>query len=431
MSPAGGGLTTSNTRNSRNAKASRNGSAPTKKSTSRNAAISSQTIAVWSATPRSRPVRSAAQTPIANEATTMSMNPRSPVKARNNAATGSATSVPTVPGAIGDRPAPNPKAMKCAGCENRNLSDGAFRIGSAAEMIECRRQGLQRPAVFVPHDESCALFDAADAREREVELLRQRADVCCRSRRRSEAQLIVVAARQQAIERQAAFVAGETAIQRRRTRQRRELEACTHARGIEDVAEIAYKAVGNIDRRGRDAAQPLSKLDARCGPQQRRFALGELIGGKDYALPMMRESERSIAQGAGDEDRVTRVGAAPAQRLSRRRFAQDRHAEIERTPGRVAADQFYTVRIGQREEAARERANPRRIGVRQRTRKQRPARVRAHGRHVGQVHCKRLVPECRGVDDRKKMRSRDQHVHRYGQLAARRRREQRRVVACA
>src|SRR6266508_3256973 len=199
MSPAGGGLTTSNTRNSRNAKASRNGSAPTKKSTSRNAAISSQTIAVWSATPRSRPVRSAAQTPIANEATTMSMNPRSPVKARNNAATGSATSVPTVPGAIGDRPAPNPKAMKCAGCENRNLSDGTFRIGaSAAEMIECRRQGSQCLAVFVAYEQSPALFDAADAREREVELLRQRADVRGRARRCSEAQLIVVAARQQA-----------------------------------------------------------------------------------------------------------------------------------------------------------------------------------------------------------------------------------------
>src|SRR5438552_12547728 len=177
MSLAGGGLTTSNTRNSRNAKASRNGSAPTKKSTSRNAAISSHTIAEWSATPRSRPVRSAAQTPIANDAATMSMNPRSSVKARNNAASGSATSVPTVPGAIGDRPAPNPKAMKCAGCENRNLSDGAFRIGSPKEMIECRRQGSQCLAVFVAYEQSPALFDAADAREREIELLRQRADV--------------------------------------------------------------------------------------------------------------------------------------------------------------------------------------------------------------------------------------------------------------
>src|SRR6266536_1814566 len=181
MSLAGGGLTTSNRRNSRNAKASRKGSAPTKKSTSRNAAISSQTIAESSATPRSRPVRSAAQTPIANDAATMSMNPRSPVRARNNAASGSATSVPTVPGAIGDRPAPNPRAMKCAGCENKNLSDAALRIGLgsltlAAEMIECCRQGLQRVAVFIVHDQSCALFDAADAGERDVELFRQRAD---------------------------------------------------------------------------------------------------------------------------------------------------------------------------------------------------------------------------------------------------------------
>src|SRR3989475_4454896 len=287
MSLAGGGLTTSNTRNSRNAKASRNGSAPTKKSTSRNAAISSQTIAEWSATPRSRPVRSAAQTPIANDAATMSMNPRSSVKARNNAASGSATSVPTVPGAIGDRPAPNPKAMKCAGCENRNLSDGAFRIGlasSAAEMIECRRQGLQCLAVFVAYEQSPALSDAADAREREVELLRQRADVRGRARRCREAQLIVVAARQQAIERQAAFISGETLIQDCGTRQRRELEGCAHARSIEDVAEIADETIGNIDGGGRDAAQAISELDPGRRPQQCPFTLGELGRGKDHAL---------------------------------------------------------------------------------------------------------------------------------------------------
>ena len=144
---------------------------------------------------------------------------------------------------------------------------------------------------------------------------------------------------------------------------------------------------------------------------------------------MMRESERGIAQPAGDEDRVTRTGAAPAQRLSRRHLAQDRHAEIERTLGRITADQIHVVRIGKREETARERANPRRICVRQRARKQRPARAGTHGRHVGQVHCKRLMPECLGIDVGKKMSSRNQHVHRYGQLAARRRRKQRRIVA--
>src|SRR5438552_1591034 len=318
MNFAGGGLTTSNTRNSRNANAWRNGSAPTKKSTSRNAAISSQTIAEWSATPRSRPVRSAAHIPITNDATTLSMNPRSPVKARNNAASGNATSVPTVPGAIGDRPAPNPKAMKCAGCENRNLSDGAFRIGSgsvAVEVIECRRQGLQRFAAFVEHHESGALFDRADAREREVHLLRHHADLRRRARRRSETQLVVVAARQHTIERQTALVAGETAIQDCGTRQRRELQGCADVRGVEDVAEITDEAVGNIDRRGRDAAQPLSELDARRGPQQRRLALAELVGGKGYAAPVMRHSERRVAQRSGDEHSGTGAGARPAPPL--------------------------------------------------------------------------------------------------------------------
>ena len=197
------------------------------------------------------------------------------------------------------------------------------------------------------------------------------------------------------------------------------------------MAEITDEAVGNIDRRGRDAAQPLSELDARRGPQQRRLALAELVGGKGYAAPVMRHSERRVAQRSGDEHSVTGAGAAPAQRLSRRRLAEDRHAEVERTPGSVAADQVHTVRVGKREETARERCNPSRIGVRQGTREQRPARGGAHRRHVGQVDCKRLVPESFGIDIGKKVSSRDQHVHRDRQLAARCRREQRRIVAHA
>src|SRR5207253_188460 len=206
-------------------------------------------------------------------------------------------------------------------------------------------------------------------REREAQLLRNRADLRGRARRCGKAQLIVVATRQQAIERKAAFISGETLIQDRGTRQRRELKGCAHARSIENVTEIADEAIGNIDGGGRDAAQAISELDPWRRPQQCSFTLRKLVRGKDHALPMMRESERGIAQPAGDKDRVTRTGAAPAQRLSRRHLAQDRHAEIERTLGRITADQIHVVRIGKREETARERANPRRICVRQRARK--------------------------------------------------------------
>ena len=88
-------------------------------------------------------------------------------------------------------------------------------------------------------------------------------------------------------------------------------------------------------------------------------------------------------------------------------------------------------RVGQGEEAAREGGEPRRRRLGQRAGQQRPARQRAHRRHVGQVHRQRLVPERLGIDVGEEMPALDQHVDRDRELAARRRREQRRIVAHA
>src|SRR5437762_1546368 len=49
---------------------------------------------------------------------------------------GHATSVPTVPGAYGERPAPKPSAMACAGCENAN--PGEARGAQEARVVERR-----------------------------------------------------------------------------------------------------------------------------------------------------------------------------------------------------------------------------------------------------------------------------------------------------
>ena len=49
------------------------------------------------------------------------------------------------------------------------------------------------------------------------------------------------------------------------------------------------------------------------------------------------------------------------------------------------------VRLGEREEARGERREPRLVGVGQREREQKPARIGAHRREVGEVHRERLV----------------------------------------
>ena len=89
------------------------------------------------------------------------------------------------------------------------------------------------------------------------------------------------------------------------------------------------------------------------------------------------------------------------------------------------------MRVGQREEAARERREPDGVVVGQRAGEQRPARRRAHRRHVGQVDRERLVAELLRIDVGEEMPAVDQHVDGHRELAARRGREQRRVVADA
>jgi hypothetical protein len=64
----GGGLTISKKRKSTNAKACQYECTGVKKSTSRNATVSSHTMPPWSGRPSARPVTSQAQTPSANSA---------------------------------------------------------------------------------------------------------------------------------------------------------------------------------------------------------------------------------------------------------------------------------------------------------------------------------------------------------------------------
>src|SRR5438045_9159215 len=109
--------------------------------------------------------------------------------------------------------------MKCAGCDSRNLSDGARRIGFkvlSAEMIEGTRWRGQRLPVLISHDELAAWIDAANAGERKRELAREFLKRRLRASRRREAELVVVATGKETFERERALVAGEPAVERGR-----------------------------------------------------------------------------------------------------------------------------------------------------------------------------------------------------------------------
>ena len=78
------------------------------------------------------------------------------------------------------------------------------------------------------------------------------------------------------------------------------------------MPEVAGEAVGDVDRRVREAAQALAELDARLGRVQALRRLGEL---------RMREAERGAAELARDPDVVARPRAAALQREPRRQLA--------------------------------------------------------------------------------------------------------------
>src|SRR6185503_967391 len=102
---------------------------------------------------------------------------------------GMATSVPKVPGARGASPAPNPSAMKCAGCETRKRRSGL------GEMVEAAAIDLHGLAVGSHQRHALAAADLPDARDRHAEHLVQVLDAVARVGRRREAELVVVAAR--------------------------------------------------------------------------------------------------------------------------------------------------------------------------------------------------------------------------------------------
>src|ERR1043165_36704 len=207
---------------------------------------------------------------------------------------GSATSVPAVPGATGESPAPNPSAMKCAGCDTRNASDGWRRMTST-EVIESARRGRKGLAFLVPNDQTGSRLDTAYPRQREAKLDRERLQGRLCTLRRREAQLVIVAAGEKTLERERALRAGETRLDRRRARQRGKIDDRADLRRLEDVAKIAGESVGYVDRRAREPAQALAERDARGRSRQRMLAVRMLVGREQHAPGVMRERERRIA----------------------------------------------------------------------------------------------------------------------------------------
>src|SRR6478672_2787074 len=218
----GYGFQMSNRRKSRNATACRITLADEMAASGRKATISSQHMLPWSATPRSRPVRSHAHTPTKKRGIATNATASAGMTCMSAQQIGNATSVPAVPGAIGDRPAPNPSAMKCAGCETRKRASGR-----SGEVVVSAAIDLHRLAVGAQQAHALAALHLPDARERHAQHVGELGDAFARVGRRREAQLVVVAAGDDG---GTAGIVVEVLGADRRDRDRAQLYRGTHAR---------------------------------------------------------------------------------------------------------------------------------------------------------------------------------------------------------
>src|SRR5512139_767733 len=199
----GHGFRISNRRKSANASAVHAQPAGVNSRTSAKAAISSHTMPPWSATPSARPVRPHAHTPMRKAAMTRMMRfGRSGAAAAISQNSGRPSRVPTVPGAFGASPLPNPNATRWAGCRSRKRTSALSPTplpgageGLFGEVVIAGLFKLQRPAVGIDDGEAGLGGDAADARHRHAGRLRGGGDRVAPLGGRGEAELVVVAAR--------------------------------------------------------------------------------------------------------------------------------------------------------------------------------------------------------------------------------------------
>src|SRR5262245_30420775 len=140
----------------------------------------------------SRPVWSDTQPPARYMAPSRIRTSRGCSRGSSHQNTGNASSVPTVPGALGASPAPNPSARKCAGWLSAKRRLGCTPV--LVEVIKAPSHKRNRLARGIDGHHTRAAFHAAHTSKGKPETGSQLDDLCLLGRRRREAQLIVVAA---------------------------------------------------------------------------------------------------------------------------------------------------------------------------------------------------------------------------------------------
>ena len=214
---------------------------------------------------------------------------------------------------------------------------------------------------------------------------------------RGEDQFVIVAAREQS--RQEPWIVGENGAARIGQRHASGLHGGRHAGSFTDVAEIGDQSVGDVGAGAGHTDQPTAEREPRLRPaialhrrrRQTGFERARVLPGQ------LAEADDAVADGSGDEDGISRPGAAASQLAAGLDRAEGGDGDAERAGrgDRIATDQSRPERrlhlheaVGEAFEPCTERFLP--PGRGQRDRQQVGHRLRAHGGEIGQVDGQRL-----------------------------------------
>ena len=169
------------------------------------------------------------------------------------------------------------------------------------------------------------------------------------------------------------------------------------------MSEVAEQAVGNIDGRGRDAAQRKPQIHAWRGAVQPFAGDGQILVIQGQVALQCSQCKACIPQIAGYPELVAGACAAASQSLRERHAAEHGNAERQRPACRITADQLDGLCIGQRHQPLREGFQPCRIGSGQCQREGESQRSRTHGGEIGKIDGQRLMTQRACISARKKM----------------------------
>src|SRR3989338_4078758 len=166
--------------------------------------------------------------PRTNARTKTSKIPKSVRRSARAQYNGKATSVPNVPGALRARPLPKPNDSRCAGWLSKNRQPGL--TSNSPEMVITASLDVKWITRCIVHDTAMPRNNFTDAGQRQVEPCPDTPPFRMARNGSSEAQLVIVAAGQDALPCQRRR---QMAMQDRGCRQRRKIEPRAQLRGFQ------------------------------------------------------------------------------------------------------------------------------------------------------------------------------------------------------